>query len=151
MLLRPNLFLIPYGQFDDLDYPHGFVHQFFTLLERNMWMTFKDRQQFRARLILCTCVAMFQGLTYFQFSNRQETISVRTIAVISFFLFSFPVPLYLFPSLVSLLEETLISFSFFFFFSSLAYSYTCMFLTLSLLPPSRIDNPSSSQASSSMA
>ena len=39
-------------------------------------MTAKDRQQFRSRLLLCTCVSLFTGFTYFQMSLAQGTIQV---------------------------------------------------------------------------
>ena len=47
-------------------------------------MTIKDRQQFRARVILCSCVALFTGLTYFNFDNTQETIQVHLRLVFAF-------------------------------------------------------------------
>mmetsp|Transcript_29857 Transcript_29857/g.83425 ORF Transcript_29857/g.83425 Transcript_29857/m.83425 type:complete len:743 (+) Transcript_29857:45-2273(+) len=75
-------------QFDDLQYPTSFFEQFLVLLERNMWMTFKDRQQFRARLILCICVSLFQGLTYFQFEPTQDTVQNRQSIIFSSILFN---------------------------------------------------------------
>eukprot|EP00009_Paramoeba_aestuarina_P000145 CAMPEP_0201509294 /NCGR_PEP_ID=MMETSP0161_2-20130828/2392_1 /ASSEMBLY_ACC=CAM_ASM_000251 /TAXON_ID=180227 /ORGANISM="Neoparamoeba aestuarina, Strain SoJaBio B1-5/56/2" /LENGTH=725 /DNA_ID=CAMNT_0047904205 /DNA_START=40 /DNA_END=2214 /DNA_ORIENTATION=- len=75
-------------RFDDLTYPTSFWEQFMVLLERTLWMTFKDRQQFRSRLILCTCVSIFTGLTYFQMAKTQNTIQNRQSIVFSSILFN---------------------------------------------------------------
>jgi ATP-binding cassette subfamily G (WHITE) protein 2 len=60
------------SQFDDLDYPTGLFEQFYILLCRSLWMTFRDKQQFRVRLLICVCVSIFMGLTYCSLDNTKE-------------------------------------------------------------------------------